>query len=400
MTTARDRLSGTGEVVIACDDTRGVYLPRALLTVDRRTRLGCGCTRLEGDRPGPRPAQYCPRVAVVTGCGFHPAEAHRVPEVGDTVRLADVDDWTSRRNSVGLVTAVGEIPDEPHDRLLTVQSTPGGEMYWALSDVVRVDMPRVAPGQVWACDERETVVRVRRQTWYCPLAWETETLRARTRGHHVGAVMLAHPAWRLVDDTDPADHISDGLRRVIAQAKERVRCTCGHLRMGHGKADTDPAVGAGPCGGGPVDVACGKRCQAFTPARVTKTAPQCTTPGHGRLAIEPIGRQTAEEIWCGVWYRCHTCGSVQVKPSPELVAYLGWVVPAPPHRWEREAEHLKRCTVCQLTERSYQLARAGAALGSTGQGAGRWGHEWVTGAGVVSDTRDGATRPACTGGAS
>lgn len=393
-------------VLVACDDTTGTPQARAVFVPDRQTKLGCGCTRLEGDRPGPRVGDV-PRMQVHTGCGFHPAEVlgpAPAVEVGDTVRLADVDDWTRAKNAIGLVTAVTGISDEPADRMLTVQSTPGGETYWLLSDVVRIDMPRVQPGQIWACDQTGSVVRVRRQTWWCPLAWETETLRARTRGHHVGAVILAHPAWRLVEDADPAGYISDHLRRVIAMAKERVRCLCGHLRMGHGSTAVDGAevlTGSGPCGGGPDDVACGKRCPSFRPARVTNTAPQCTTLGHGRLAIQPIGRQNAEEIWCGIWYRCRVCGSTQVKPSPELVAYAGWVLPAPNHRWTREAPNLKRCGVCDLTERSYQLAQASVGAGSTGRGADRWwGHEWVTGSGGVSNTRDGAGRPDCTGGVS
>jgi hypothetical protein len=383
-------------VLVACDDTLGVARARAVFVPDRSTRLTCGCTRLAGDRPGPAGGD-CPRMEVLTGCVYHPCQVlGPMVEVGDTVRL-DVDDWATARNAIGLVTAVDEVPDEPHDRMLTVQTTPGGETYWLLGDVVRIDMPRVEPGQVWACDQTGTVVRVRERSWYCPLAWETTTIGPAWR--HVGTVVLTPPAWRLVEDADPAALIGDALRRAIAQAKERVRCLCGHLRMGHGASDTDPAViGAGPCGGGPVDVACGRRCQQFRPARATKTAPQCTTPGHGRLPLVPIGAQTADEIWCGVWYRCHICGSVQLTPSPELVEHLGWVMPAPNHRWTREADNLKRCDVCDLTERSYQLAHAGAGLGSTGRPSGRWGHEWVTGAGVVSDSRDGAARPACTGG--
>lgn len=58
-------------VLVACDDTEGVYQPAAVFHVDRQTKLGCGCTRLEGNRPGP-PVGDNRRMQALTGCRVHP----------------------------------------------------------------------------------------------------------------------------------------------------------------------------------------------------------------------------------------------------------------------------------------------------------------------------------------
>lgn len=61
-------------VVVACDDTRGVHQPRTAFYIDRKTKLGCGCTRLEGNRPGPQDSDDIGRMHALTGCSFHPSD--------------------------------------------------------------------------------------------------------------------------------------------------------------------------------------------------------------------------------------------------------------------------------------------------------------------------------------
>lgn len=43
------------------------------IEITRETRLGCGCTRLEGVRPGPQPSPVG-GVHIQTGCGWHEDE--------------------------------------------------------------------------------------------------------------------------------------------------------------------------------------------------------------------------------------------------------------------------------------------------------------------------------------
>jgi hypothetical protein len=58
----------TGQLATAeMDDSAGQRVT-ATVTVDRATRLGCGCFRLEAARPGPDPTS---RVHLLTGCARH-----------------------------------------------------------------------------------------------------------------------------------------------------------------------------------------------------------------------------------------------------------------------------------------------------------------------------------------
>lgn len=52
---------------------------------DRVTHLGCGCWRLEGDRPGAVFDRACTSVAVRTGCGWHGPDAFSIARGGVTV---------------------------------------------------------------------------------------------------------------------------------------------------------------------------------------------------------------------------------------------------------------------------------------------------------------------------
>jgi hypothetical protein len=114
-------------------------------------------------------------------------------QVGDAVTL---NVSTREDPSIGLVVDVVHIPGEPVP-LLTLDVPPGGQTYWRADEVTRIDKPHVEVGQVWTCDQTGTTVRALSQWWGSPLVWETETLMPP--GRHAGTIILAHPAWRLVE---------------------------------------------------------------------------------------------------------------------------------------------------------------------------------------------------------
>lgn len=59
------------KVTAEMDDSAGFRVV-AIVVVDRATKLGCGCTRLEAPRPGPDPTS---RVHLLTGgCARHEDE--------------------------------------------------------------------------------------------------------------------------------------------------------------------------------------------------------------------------------------------------------------------------------------------------------------------------------------
>lgn len=135
--------------------------------------------------------------------------------------------------------------------------------------------------------------------------------------------------------------LPESLRLTITQAKEYLRCECGHLRSSHGHQNLSGwlVLGLGRCFGHPALGPCRETppvdpeleflvhehsappppCQGFT-LLTGNEAPVCTL--HGRPMLRRAGT-TWEEQWCGWWYDCplDTCSCVILLPSPELVAY-------------------------------------------------------------------------------
>jgi hypothetical protein len=49
--------------------------------------------------------------------------------------------------------------------------------------------------------------------------------------------------------------------------------------------------------------------------------PRCEA--HGPKTLRPLGRQTYEQAFCGVWYDCEQCGASSLYPSRDLQHQLG-----------------------------------------------------------------------------
>lgn len=93
-------------VRVECDDTTGARVFADVLA-EHVHRMGCGCWRLEGDRPGPGGSN---RLHVLTGCGSHPCGILPGPVV-DAVSAPQVAPVTSAPGPV--VPAVEACADGP-----------------------------------------------------------------------------------------------------------------------------------------------------------------------------------------------------------------------------------------------------------------------------------------------
>lgn len=190
-------------VRVECDDTTGARVV-ADMTAARVVRLGCGCWRLEGDRPGPRVPDGCHGLHVLTGCGVHPSGILPTADpngygsagayaVGDRVGVR----WGGTK-SAGVVAEVHRAAD---DVVYTVNRPGLGAAYVGPEDMRPDTTPAPEVGQVWVCDSvgvTATVHGVRA----CGLIAETDR----------GSVILSAPFWRLADPAEVADVVPEPAR--------------------------------------------------------------------------------------------------------------------------------------------------------------------------------------------
>ncbi|MEU0078517.1 hypothetical protein ABZY58_11525 [Micromonospora tulbaghiae] len=209
---ARGRAPQVGQRVrVECDDTTGARVV-ADVVASSVCRLGCGCWRIGGDRPGPRVEGGCHGLHVLTGCGSHASELLPVEPVaaegdgfgsaeayavGDRVRVR----WGGRETS-GVVSRVDECGG---DVVYTVCRPALPEAYVSAGDLCPDPTPAPAVGQVWVCDAAGKTATVH-GVLKCGLIAETER----------GAVILSAPHWRLAEAGEVAERAAEPVAGVFA----------------------------------------------------------------------------------------------------------------------------------------------------------------------------------------